>query len=382
MSFFFLPIIIASVFYFLLPLTGAFSVRRGWRSFRKQISDAWLCRELSYSDPGRSRDGFAGNYRFIGDLQAIQNESSVWLNNGSISVKAELEDVKIYLLPTFRTMETEDRIEKNEDLLPQEMPKKLNWERVYSLAQGTGFLLSGAVYLDNGNPVFCQTPEHPLLVIIYDGKRDTILRRSVWCGRQLNEYWNALTPPSLLAGSFSLFVLAYVFFRRPDMRMFSIFILLLSMVPVMPILPPGLFFYSVYKRLWKSGRLLRGERDLLRLPLRFFCNGEKSGCLIKKCGTTREALDLFPKAKVRSCAVIPDAALMSSECTVFLSENETDKKKSDPLFENLIIPGDPESLSAACRRRARLMEVLAITSFGFAIIINSVIIYFILIWFL
>jgi len=296
-------------------------------------------------------------------------------------VKAELERVEIYLLPTSRVMETEARIEKNEDVLPQEMPRKLNWESVYSLTQGTGIFLSGAVYLENGNPVFTQTEEHPLIVVIYDGKRETILRRSIWCGRQLNEYWNSLTPVSLLAGSFSLFVLAYLFFRQFDTRNVSVFILILSMVPVMPIVPPGLLFYSFYKRLWKKGRLLRGERDLLRLPLRYLKSGAPQGCITKKVDTVRKAVLEYPGTSVRSCGIIDESKLMSLECNVFLADNHFDTKKSDPLFENLIIPGDPEELASACRRRARFMEVSAMAFFGLAFIINSLIIYFVLIRF-
>lgn len=377
-----IPFIIAAVFYLILPLSGAFAVRRGWRAFRSQISEAGIRPELTYADPERSDDGFAGTYRFIGDLQAIQNESSVWLNNGSISVKVELEEVKIFMLPTSRSMDSEDRLEKNENVLPQEMPKKLKWEKVYSLTQGTGFLLSGAVYIENGNPVFINTEENPLLVIIYDGKRETILRRSTWCGRQLNEYWNPLTPVSLLAGSFCLFVFAYIFFRRVDTRLDSIIILLLCLVPGMPFLPPGLLCYSFYRRLWRKGRLLRGERDLLRLPLRFFNGGEHQSCVGVPYSSVREALELFPDARVRSCAIIDEAVLMEQDCRVFLAKDYRGKKKSDPLLENLIIPGDPESLASACRRRARVMEVSAMASLIFAFVINTLIIYFILIRFI
>jgi hypothetical protein len=382
MSLFFIPVLIACIFYLILPLSGAFSVRKGWRAFRGQISGAGLNPELSYAKPDRAKDGLAGSFRFIGELQAIQNESSVWLNNGSISVKAELEEVKIFLLPTSRTMDSEDRIEKNEYVLPQEMPKKLKWEKVYSLAQGTGFFLSGTVYIENGNPVFRHTEANPLLVIIYDGKKETILRRSIWCGRQLNEYWNSLTPVSLIAGSFFLFVLAYIFIKRVDTRLGSILILIFSLVPVMPVLPPGILFYSIYKRLWKKGRLLRGERDLLRLPLRFFRRGKSQGCITEICDSVREAVDKFPEARIRSCGIIDEKRLMSYRCMVFLSDNYQDKKKSDPLFENLIIPGDPDSLSTACKRRARVMEVSAAAILGLAFVVNALIIYFILVTFL
>jgi len=42
MSFYFIPLLIAFIFYLLLPLSGAFAVRRGWRVFRGHIRDAGL----------------------------------------------------------------------------------------------------------------------------------------------------------------------------------------------------------------------------------------------------------------------------------------------------------------------------------------------------
>ena len=338
------------------------------------MNEAGLRPEVSYSYPERSGNGFAGFYRFIGELQAIQNDSSVWINNGSVSVKAELKGVHVYLLPTSQAMESEAQVEQNVEVLPQQMPKKLNWERVYSLNQGTGVLLSGAVYLENGNPVFHHTEENPLLVIIYDGKKETVLRRSIWCGRQLNEYWNPITPVSLVAGSFCIFVYAYFLLRGSGIDYISLTAVLLSIVPVMPILPPGIIFYFLYKKLWKRGRLLRAERDLLRLPLRFGSSRRLS------CASVAEAVELYPAARVRSCGVIREAELMGSECRVFLEGD--DIKKTDPLVEDLIIPGEPEDLAVMCRRRARIMEISATAALGMSFVVNTILIFLVIIRFI
>ena len=377
MTLFLTAIIIALIFYVLLPLLGAFSVRSKWRRFRRMVISGSLMNELSYSEPSRRESGYAGAFRFLGDLQAIQNNSSVWLNSGSLSVRAELEGVRIYLLPASESMETEGRLEHNENILPQDMPKRLSWEQVYSLAQGTGFFLAGSVYIENGSPVFRNSEENPLLVVIYDGSRESILRRSIWCGRQKNEYWNPVTPAALLAGIFALFVTAYMMFRQTDYSLYTMIVTLLSIFPVLPFVPPGVLFYYIFRRLWQKGRVLRAERDLLRLPLRFFdsgCRGAEGHCRCLSEKSYSDAVEKYPAAVIRSCGLIEDPE-DAGEYSIFVSDDSSAAK--DPFFEQLIIPGDAAALSDACRARARVMELAAGASISTAFIVNSILLLFI-----
>ncbi|HAK44470.1 MAG TPA: hypothetical protein DCO79_00900 [Spirochaeta sp.] len=367
-------VIVTIIFYAAIPLAGAFSVRRKWRFFRAQVIEASISREVSYSNPDRKVDGSSGRYCFIGDLQAIQDDSSIWLNNGKVSVRAEMKDVKLYLLPTSRSIENEDRIEENNVILPQDMPKRIKWERVYSLTQGTGVVLSGQVYVENGTPVFRNTEEQPLLVIIYDGKKESILRRSIWTGRQLNEFWNNLTPLSLITGSFFLFVLTFFSYRQFGSDTPTILAAVMSFIPLLPFLPPGIVLYFIFRRLWRSGRYLRGERDLLRLPLRYPEYDEYASC--------REALRDFPDAKLRSCGIIDEDEVMSIPCRLFSSAKGGSEPPPRHFFEELIIPGDPEELAWKCRSRARKMEILAAASISLGFVVNGLLFYFVLIWFL
>jgi hypothetical protein len=48
-----------------------------------------------------------------------------------------------------------------------------------------------------------------------------------------------------------------------------------SLLPVAPILPPALIGYSIYRSLWKRGRALRAERDLLRLKQHMWRHKER-----------------------------------------------------------------------------------------------------------
>lgn len=370
----FYSILVAFIFYAAVPLAGAFSVRRKWRLFRRQVVAASISREVSYSTPDRGIDGLAGCYCFTGDLQAIQDNSSIWLNNGKVSVRAEMEGIRLYLLPTSDSIENEGRVEENKILLPQDMPKRISWERVYSLTQGTGVVLSGNVFIENGTPVFRNSDEQPLLVIIYDGKKESILRRSIWSGRQLNEYWNSLTPLSLMGGSFFLFVLTFVSYRYQGTESVSAFLAVLSFMPLFPFLPPGIGLYFIFRRLWRNGRYLRGERDLLRLPLRHPEYSEYSSSL--------EAFDKFPDVKLRSCGIVDGNNLLTLPCRVFSSSEGGYELLPDHFFEELIIPGDPEELASKCRSRARIMEILAAASINLCFVVNGLLIYLIMIFFL
>jgi hypothetical protein len=43
-----------------------------------------------------------------------------------------------------------------------------------------------------------------------------------------------------------------------------------SLLPLLIFIPPGILLFFLFRRLWKRGRILRAERDLLQLPLRYF----------------------------------------------------------------------------------------------------------------
>lgn len=365
---------VAVVFYVILPLSGAFLVRRRWRVFRKQVVDASTYTEVTYADPLRRQDGDSGFYSFCGELQAIQDDSCIWLKNDKVSVRAEMKNLRLFLLPSSRSIEAETVMEQNKSLLPKDMPKRIKWERVYSLPQGTGIQLAGRVFIENGVPVFRNTEDSPLLAIIYDGRKETILRRSIWSGRQLNEYWNTFTPLSLISGSFFLFVLSYIFYRRMDSSVLTLQTILLTFMPLIPFFPPGIIFYFLFRRLWRSARYLRGERDLLRLPLRFSDFIEIESCT--------EALRKYPDAKIRSCGVIDAAYLDDLPCRVYLSEQDNSIGIPGHFFENLIVPGDPEVLAGKSRSRARGYEFLAAASISTGFIVNLLLFYFILIRFI
>jgi hypothetical protein len=96
------------------------------------------------------------------------------------------------------------------------------------------------------------------------------MQRVIWSGRQRNEYWNQFTIPSLITGSFGLLLLAYFLLGSPDMRIPALTALAAGLGPASPFLPPAFPLYFLYRRYWKRARLMRAQRDVVRLPLRYF----------------------------------------------------------------------------------------------------------------
>jgi len=238
--------------------------------------------------------------------------------------------------------------------------------------------VGGSLFLEEGRGVFRSSPGAPLLVVFYDGERESILKRAIWGGRKRNEYWNPFTLPSLLAGFLCLALLAYLSLRSSQAGLPGLAVLSLAAAPVAPFLPPGVALYYLYRYLWKLARRLRAERDLLRLPLRYFTEG----------GPAREQSVLLPtgerylmcregavavegKPETRRCAGHAD----TRESWLFGAVEEGEGRRAlrrprDPMAELLRVPGDPALLAVRCERTARWYELGAAACFGTGLGIN------------
>lgn len=378
--------LIAALFYLIIPGIGAFLVRSKWRGFRRNIIAGSLLPIAEYEEVSRKPSGLIGHFRFLGSLEAIQGDDTVWVRSGNLSVSAELANTYVYLLPSLSYTEQEGAYERNEEALPDEMPRRVSWNRIFSLPEGTHMFLSGSLFSERGGCVFRSDNRYPLTVVIYDGEPDTILRRSIWAGRQRNEYWNQFTPASLIAGSVALLVVGYNLIRTALAHPQALIALCLSMSPILPFLPPGVLLFFLYRSLWRRGRFFRAERDLIRLPLRYFGevtpasqegialpSGERYSFSVYN--DRAEAFYAMEGGKLRTVSLLSDTRSIR-EWYVFGSRESRDgsavfAKSSDPMVELLLIPGNPAELSARCVRRARVREVLAGVTFAVCFLINA-----------
>jgi hypothetical protein len=389
MESFILIIFLILTFYLVIPGLGAFQVRSRWRTFRKKIIDASLLPMVGYNEIRKSfssnQENYLGQFRFFGELEAIQGDDIIWLKGGNISLSAEMSRIKVYMLPSCSFIEEESLLENNEEALPDEAPQVIQWERLFSIPEGTMMFISGPLYLDGGNAVFRSEGKSTLTVVIYDGSRETLLRRSIWGGRQRNEYWNPFTPGSLAAGALSLLLAAIFLMRYPLMRTQALVALTSALIPVCPFFPPGVIGFFIFRRLWRRGRFLRGERDLLRLPLRFFGVPESSDATLPDgepyVFRRFKWKDLTSsEAKLRKTSLVPLNLDQINDFYVFGSLQKTKGVEivvapSDPMAEYLVTPGNPETLANHCEKRAKLLEVLAAATFTVGFMCNFFLIY-------
>ena len=381
---------ISSIGYVLLPLAGAFRVRRHWRRFRSSIYRSMAMPILTYRIVRRGGCSGAG-FRFFGRIEASQGESRLWLTDGRLSLQVDLDGVALFTLPGLDAFDEEGRVENNERAFTDAAPAHIQSRRVAALPQGTEIMVAGTLSMENDRPVFMHASDRPLLVLIYDGEPETILRRAIWSGRQRNEYWNRVTPLSLTLASFSLFILAYLYLRTPAFLPFAHIALTVSLLPLAPLLPPGLALFALYRRIWREGRFLRAERDLISLPALRFPPGvelahaaetalpDGSAYRVEIFSDCEGALESCGGGKIRTSRALIDRDFHGRRFYVFGCAEGEPAFRRDPFAETVLIPGDPRSLSTQCGRGARRREYAAACCFLLALGLNSAII-FALLW--
>jgi hypothetical protein len=230
------------------------------------------------------------------------------------------------------------------------------------------------------------------LVVIYDGEDETVLPGSIWSGRQRNEYWNQFTPASLLIGSFALLILSYLTLRSPLLRLPVLFSLTLSSVPVLPLLPPGVILFFLYRYWWRKGRYFRAQRDLVRLPLRVF-RGAGGGSPVG--GDSTFGVELMDGSQYggrtlpasMEDALLNDGAVLR-EVAEFSNFDAPDKryvfgviprseqpsvltKPVDPMAEFVMYRQDPAELAQRCNDEAQRLEQRSGIALALCLLING-----------
>ena len=401
---------LAFFFYGIIPGFGALTVREDWRKFRKRLLEATQFPFVSFSYSDRQKKEFLGKFRFFGHLEAIQGRDRIWINDGNISIACELKDISIYLLPTYTSQKDDSYYEKIEETLPDEELKSLPWNRIFSLPEGTQIFVAGSLFYEGGRIIFRSLQKEPLLVVIYDGEKKNILRKAIWGGRQKNEYWNQYTLISLITGSFSLFLVGYIFLNNPALRLHGLLSITLSLFPIAALLLPGFFLYIPYKILWKKARWLRAQRDLFRLPLRHFQSGQEikadeifsslstgetyvmaSGELIMigtpRIATQSQDIMIHDNLMIRGSGI---SKLIKSDDTKYyafgaykrigMGKGEL-KSPEDPMAELVLIRGNPAVLAVECGKKAFIYNILSALVIFTDLIINLFLIFFLLYWF-
>lgn len=386
MSFTFLFIIIVLFFYLLFPGAGALYARKHWKNFRENLIKSSLYPILDYHRYRKKGDeDLPGLYRFFGRIEAIQNENEIWLRNRNFTVTADLKDVRIYIVRSCNTPpDNEDIFEKPGETIADEMPQIISWNRIFSLPENSEMMISGSLFREKGKGIFRQTETEPLIVIMFDGNKETLLKRLVWSGRHRNEFWNYITPVSIITGAFALFIATYTLFSGVGFEFLRIFSISLSLLPLIPLFPPGVVLFFLYRKMWKDARFVRAERDIMRLPLRYFNEddfrysektfeiSEGISYSFKKITGTENAESLCREKNIRIRESSADRCRSDVYYWFYCNQENADPQAYDPMLENLILCNNPWTSNKICNAKARKKEILSLLVFSAGLVINFI----------
>ncbi|MDR2160142.1 MAG: hypothetical protein LBP23_08780 [Treponema sp.] len=258
------------IWYGLVPVTGAFAIRRSWRLFRRRFNDLRLVPLLDYGACRRlSEEGKI--YRFTGGFESVTEDKTLWIRSDNLTIPVALAGAHTYVLPMQEQGQDIESFDPRE-----EAPEQVRWDRVSSLTEGAKVFVGGALMLREDRWTFVSRKETPLLIIFYDGPDRSLAVRAIRAGRHHNEYWNAVTPYALALGAVSLIYMALSFLSRPAFRLTVVTALIAVFTPLYPLIPPGILCTVLYRRCWWRARIYRAYRDLARLPLKYLEGGQKT----------------------------------------------------------------------------------------------------------
>ncbi|GHV69997.1 hypothetical protein AGMMS49928_15540 [Spirochaetia bacterium] len=346
-------VILALTFFFygLVPVIGAFASRRGWRRFRRRFDSLQLKPLLDYRLYRQA--GGEPVCRFSGGFESLTDEHILWLHGEDLTVPVSLANAHIYVMPMDE--QPTGGQPTVEQPVGTEIPERIRWGRISTLSTGAKVFVGGCLALQDGRRIFVSSPENPLLVIFYDGPERDFARQTIKAGRHRNEYWNTITPYSLILGAFSLLLFALSFLPRPAFSLTALTAFIALFTPLMPFIPPGLLFTILYQRLWAQARLFRSYRDLARLPLKYLSGGENYGCV-----SLGDLNQIFFEKQIPF--IIPGGKKSKDGWFVFgvlSAEGELPAEPQDPFAIYGALPGNPEVLARHYTLLAYFFEIIA-----------------------
>jgi len=349
--------IIVAIWYGILPIAGAFYSRNKWKVFRNRFDCLRLAPILDYRRY-RQLEGEGSVFRFTGGIESITDGHTLWVKGDDLTMPVSLEKTKCYLLPVH-----------DGEGIP-EAPEQIRWNRVSTLTEGAKVFIGGQLKTQNNRLSFCTTKEKPLMVLFYNCPDSELTGAIIRAARTRNEYWNSLTPVSIVIGALTLVYMAASFLNRPAFRLTVISTLVAIFVPVLPVVPPGILFTVLYRRLTWHARNFRAYWDLARLPLRhlppdrqsaLLSTGEKYGYLI--LNSLPDAIPwLIPEIQKKvSKNNLYFFGILDAGAAGAISGEEPvlPQRSKDPFVSFGILPADPANLARRYAIRAYTLEALA-----------------------
>ncbi|MCL1993156.1 MAG: hypothetical protein FWG66_09435, partial [Spirochaetes bacterium] len=249
------------LWYAIVPLLGAIYSRKKWNRFRQGFDRLRLAPQLDYGLYRRlEKEG--GSFRFTGGFESISEGDTLWIQAENLIMPVSLENTRCWLLPAKKSV-------MEEGFSPdEEAPQLIRWDHASTLADGAKVFVGGSVRFADNRWRFVSSKEDPLIVIFYDCPDKELPARVMSAWQSRSGYWNAATPVSITIGALALIYFAFSFLDSPAFHPTVVFSLFAVFVPLLPVIPPGLLFTVICRRLiWQAGKF-RACGDIARLPLR------------------------------------------------------------------------------------------------------------------
>ena len=234
----------------MVPVIGVYIERRRWKNFRRRFNDIRNAPCMDYASlSGRLPDKDSGVYRFSGIFESINSDGALWIKSDDLTIQADLKGAKTYI--SQNTGAQDDSFQR------------IRWDRISSLTGDARVFVGGCLVNRDGRRIFSSVPETPLLIIFYEGSEDVLSAHAVSAGRHSSEYFNFLTPYGFILGAFSQIIIAIVYLARPAYILIFVSAFIAFFTPLLPWIPPGILFATLYRRLWFQARIYRSYRDMI-----------------------------------------------------------------------------------------------------------------------
>ena len=370
-------IIVAFFWYALIPLAGISVRRHAWRVFRERF--VYLS-GMPLLDYAMLRQNINGEYHFIGSFESITENSTLWIKTDNLTIPVFLKGAQTYMLPLSGHKHEGGADQKmcfDESDLYVNAPalRRFNWNRISSLTAGAKVFIGGVLKEINGRKIFASSKGQPLLIIFYECSESMLSAGVVRAGKYSAEYWNTVTPYSLIGGVFSLIGIAQLFYARPIYRVTVLSAIVAIFGPLFSLLPPGLIFTLVYRNLWLRACVYRVFRDVALLPLKYAASGNapqsQSGAvyecrMLKVLPGNSKIPRLLPVSKPEKNEVWHMAGFFDDAGT----GEPLALASTNPFTPCGLLPGSPKTVSRIYNRKAVLLEVSAWLALAAGIALN------------
>jgi hypothetical protein len=263
----YLALLVAIFFYIVLPVSGGIITRTRWKSFRTRIMAARNLPSLGFQ---RCLEPDA-EFRFFGEVDAIGGRDELWLRNEGLSCVVDARSASVYLLSgvsggsaggSGRSHDSSGMGQSGESGADGDTLERVRWAALPSIPPVARAYAVGRATLEGGRMVMGPAEGWPVLLIIHDGRDEDVEERAIWSGRQKNEYWNPLTQVSLVAGLLAMSLIVSRVLSTGTLPSIAAITVVTGFSPLLPLLPPGVIGFILYRSAWRRARFCRSRRDL------------------------------------------------------------------------------------------------------------------------